>query len=190
MGIPQGKVSILGWGMNFSFLISLGRGLCICLLIVPLAFAKDDYSSANFVREAFPDGAPQPDKLWIKNELKADIKEIMGHDLGVLRLRYWQKDHRSAWIVDEIGKERLITSGIVINHGKIESIQILAFRESRGWEIRYPFFTDQFNNAVLNDEHQLDRHIDGISGATLSVRAMKKMARLALLLDQYSKGKE
>ncbi|RKZ69477.1 MAG: FMN-binding protein, partial [Gammaproteobacteria bacterium] len=30
---------------------------------------------------------------------------------------------------------------------------------------------------------QLDRHIDGISGATLSVKAMTKMARLALLLN-------
>ncbi len=34
----------------------------------------------------------------------------------------------------------------------------------------------------------LDRHIDGISGATLSVNAMKKMARLALLLHQETEG--
>ena len=72
----------------------------------------------------------------------------------------------------------------MINHNKIESIKVLAFRESRGWEVRYPFFTDQFSDVALKENKQLDRHIDGISGATLSVRAMTKMARLALFLHQ------
>ena len=108
----------------------------------------------------------------------------MAHDLGVLRIKYWKKDDRSAWILEEIGKERPITAGIVINDNKIELITVLAFRESRGWEVRYPFFTDQFSDAALKENKQLDRHIDGISGATLSVNAMTKMARLALFLHQ------
>jgi hypothetical protein len=112
------------------------------------------------------------------------IYEIMEHDLGVLRLKYWEKAGRTAWILEEIGKERPITAGIVVNDSKIESINVLVFRESRGWEVRYPFFTDQFSDATLKEDKQLDRHIDGISGATLSVNAMKKMARLALLLHQ------
>jgi hypothetical protein len=33
---------------------------------------------------------------------------------------------------------------------------------------------------------RLDRSIDGISGATLSVDALKRQARLALLLTQYT----
>jgi hypothetical protein len=107
----------------------------------------------------------------------------MGHDLGVLRLKYWEKEGRTAWILEEIGKERPITAGVVVNDGKIERINVLTFRESRGWEVRYPFFTDQFSDATLKEDKQLDRHIDGISGATLSVKAMTKMARLALLLD-------
>ena len=48
---------------------------------------------------------------------------------------------------------------------------------------RYPFFTDQFHNAKLNDKLLLDSDIDNISGATLSVNALKRQARLALLLD-------
>ena len=114
----------------------------------------------------------------------------MGHDLGVLRLKYWKKGDRTASILEEIGKERLITAGFVINNNKIESINVLAFRESRGWEVRYPFFTDQFSNASLGEDNLLDRHIDGISGATLSVRAMKKMARLALMLHQETENQE
>lgn len=60
------------------------------------------------------------------------------------------------------------------------------FRESRGFEVRYPFFTDQFRGARLREGLDLDREIDGISGATLSVRALTKLARLALLLRAHS----
>ena len=89
---------------------------------------------------------------------------------------------RSAWILEEIGKDKPITVGLVVNNNTLERIRVLIFRESRGWEVRYPFFTDQFRGAGLADEHRLDRHIDGISGATLSVRALEKLARLALYL--------
>jgi len=139
---------------------------------------------SDFIQEVFSDDVPKTSKIWIKKDLKGRIREIMGHDLGVLRLKYWKKGDRTAWILEEIGKERLITAGFVINNNKIESIKVLAFRESRGWEVRYPFFTDQFSDAVLQEDNRLDKHIDGISGATLSVKAMKKMARLALLLHQ------
>ncbi len=56
--------------------------------------------------------------------------------------------------------------------------------------LRYPFFTEQFRGTLLTAENQLNRHIDGITGATLSVRALKKLARLSLYLHQQSnKGK-
>ena len=148
-------------------------------------FATGTYQEpAEFIQEVFSGDAPKVSKIWIKKDLKVKIYEIMGHDLGVLRLRYWEKEARTAWILEEIGKERAITAGIVVNNNKIESINVLTFRESRGWEVRYPFFTDQFSDATLKEDKQLDRHIDGISGATLSVKAMTKMARLALLLHK------
>jgi Na+-transporting NADH:ubiquinone oxidoreductase subunit NqrC len=74
--------------------------------------------------------------------------------------------------------------GIVVNDNKIERINILIFRESRGWEVRYPFFTEQFTSATLTSKYQLDKGIDGISGATLSVNAVKKLAALALFFHQ------
>ncbi len=56
----------------------------------------------------------------------------------------------------------------------IQDVKVLVFRESRGWEVKYPFFTDQFNQVQLNNEKELNKHIDGISGATLSVNALRK----------------
>ena len=142
----------------------------------------------DFINRIYNNAPPKTSRLWIRKGLKEEIRKIMGHDLGMLRLKYWEKGDRMVWILEEIGKERPITAGIVINHNKIEMITVLAFRESRGWEVRYPFFTDQFNGAALKENKQLDRHIDGISGATLSVKAMIKMARLALFLQQQTEN--
>ena len=84
-------------------------------------------------------------------------------------------------MLEEIGKTEPITFGVVIADNKVVMVKVLAFRESRGDEIRHPAFTRQFKHAKLDDD-QLDRHINSISGATLSVRAMTKVVRLALYL--------
>lgn len=143
-----------------------------------------------YINAVFSGDVPKVSKIWIGKDLKVKIRKIMKHDLGLLRLKYWENNGRTAWILEEIGKERLITAGIVVNDNKIESVKVLSFRESRGWEVRYPFFTDQFNNVSLKENHVLNKYIDGISGATLSVNAMKKMVRLALLLHQETKSSD
>jgi hypothetical protein len=54
--------------------------------------------------------------------------------------------------------------------------------------VRYPAFRKQFEGASLVGM-KLDRNVDGISGATLSVWAMTSIAELSLFLDQYVKNK-
>ncbi|MEW8325107.1 MAG: FMN-binding protein [Candidatus Thiodiazotropha taylori] len=125
-------------------------------------------------------------KLWLSTPVKQNLKKIFGHKYSGLRVRYWTNDEnrkQTAWILNEIGKVKPITFGVVINNQQIESIHVLAFRESRGWEIKQTFFTDQFLGASLTDRLRLNQHIDSISGATLSVIAMKKVARAALFLS-------
>ena len=63
-------------------------------------------------------------------------------------------------------------------------MQVLIYRESHGWEVRYPFFTDQFKGLERDDSNNLNKKIDGISGATLSVNALTRLSKLALYLDQ------
>ena len=137
-----------------------------------------------FVAEVFDNDPPKAAVIWPDKQLKAQIKGILGHDYRGLRIRYWKRGDRSAWILDEIGKDKPITTGFVVNKGRIERVRVLVFRESRGWEVRHAFFTDQFNQAGLDTDMELDRTIDNISGATLSVRAVTRLARVALLLDQ------
>src|SRR3569623_1701035 len=99
--------------------------------------------------------------------------------------REWERDGRTVWVLEETGKEQPITAGLVVDHDHIAVMKVLIFRETRGDEVRHPFFTDQFTGAGLTVQNQLDRPIDGVSGATLSTRALIKLARLALLLHQH-----
>jgi len=138
----------------------------------------------DFINKVFDNKPPKADVLWLNEDLKNQIIEILDHKYKSLRVRYWRKEKRSAWILEEIGKEKLITAGFVIKNARIEQVKVLAFRESRGWEVRHDFFTDQFKSVALKNDHQLDKTIDNISGATLSVRAIRKLATIALLLDQ------
>ena len=162
--------------------------VALSLLLANSAAADSAYQSPDeFLEKVFAGPPPAPQILWLKGEIKQTAREILGHKYPGLRVRYWEKDQRTAWIMEEIGKVKPITVGLVIKDGSLEIIQVLAFRESRGWEIRYPFFTDQFSGVTLTEEHKLDRIIDGISGATLSVTAMKELARLALYFDTQTR---
>ena len=165
------------------------RTIIACILIsaaTGLAASTEQVyqTSAAFVRENFANRVPPARTFWLAPEVRAELKAVLGHAPG-LRMRYWEQSGRTLWILNEVGKVRPITTGVVVANDEIESIRVLVFRESRGWEVRYDFFTNQFVKARLNEKDQLTQPIDGITGATLSVRAMKRMARAALILHEH-----
>ena len=74
----------------------------------------------------------------------------------------------------------------MVNNCKIKSSHVLVYREQHGYEIKYPAFLLQFTDAEINSNMKLNTKIDNISGATLSVNSMKRMAKTALLLNKLS----
>ncbi len=142
--------------------------------------AEDIIDTKTFIAQTFIGQSPEIKKYWLKEQDKTIARQILGHNFNALRVRYWIEGSKSAWVLEEIGKVEPITLGVVIDQNQIQDLQVLAFRESRGWEVKFPFFTDQFSGVALAEQYELNRHIDGISGATLSVRAVTKVARLAL----------
>lgn len=159
--------------------------LCLIpLLVSGLCTAEDYLSQEEFLHGVFAGQTPVTHKHWLTEEDKNNAERILGHPYSALRVRYWAQGTKSAWTFDEIGKVKPISIGIVIEQQKIAEVKILAFRESRGWEVKHDFFTDQFAGAALTDDMALDESIDGITGATLSVRAVTKTARLALYFAQ------
>lgn len=142
----------------------------------------------DFISEVFHEN-PQPKLLWLPKNAQAELGRILGHAPGQLRQRYWGEGSRTLWILEEIGKEDPITAGFVVQDGRIERAKVLVYRESRGMEVRYPAFLNQFKGVSLAGDNRLDHGIDGISGATLSVHAMERMAREALYFDRMSRAK-
>lgn len=163
--------------------------LTAALLAMP-AWGEVYLTPEKFLADSFAGVAPPPRIVWITGALAEQAKTVLGHKAGALRLRYWEKDGRSAWILDEIGKTEAITAGFVIEDQKIARVAVLEFRESRGGEVRHPFFTDQFIGLSLREDNRLSEPVDGVSGATLSVRAVENMARLALVLAQHVAANE
>jgi FMN-binding domain len=161
---------------------TLGIVLWVLMLVNPVGAIGVYEQPAEFISKSFKGDPPEPNVIYLKGEVKRSVKNILGHKYSKIRIRYWLKQGRSAWILEEIGKERPITTGIVISGESIEHVKVLIFRESRGWEVRHDFFTEQFLHAKLNSKGYLDRQIDGITGATLSVRAVTNLARMALFL--------
>lgn len=155
----------------------------LCLLIATPAWADEVVlAPEKFLADAF-DGAPPPaQQLWLDNATQARLKPIFGHSYPAARVRYWRVGDRIAWILEDTGKEFPITAGFVVKAGAIDTARLLIYRETRGDEIRNPGFLRQFSGARLKDG-ELAGGVDGISGATLSVEAMRRMARAALVLS-------
>jgi len=140
-------------------------------------------SNEDFLKGAFAEDIPRRKGLRFKGEVKEIAQRIMGSNYKKLRMKYWRQDQKTAWILQRIGKFKLITAGFIVENCRISSTHVLVYRETHGWEVKYPSFRDQFVGISMAEGFKLDKSIDGIAGATLSVNSMEKMARLALAMN-------
>jgi hypothetical protein len=156
----------------------------LALLAGPFAFAADivHQQPEDFLHQFLP--GCETRALWLKAGRKAEVEQLLERPWRGVRVRYCAGDGRTGWILDEIGKTEPITTGVIVNNGVLEAVRVLVFRESRGGEVHRASFTRQFDGVMLNEKQRLDRRIDGITGATMSVDALNRQARLALLLDR------
>jgi len=155
---------------------------------VPGSVRADDIYQPpeEFVAAAFDGAPPAQQVLWIDKAMRPDVDNIMGHHYPILRVRYWQQEARTVWVLEEIGKVRPITTGIIVNDGEIEFLKVLIYRETHGWQVRHDYFTDQFKGLALQgkDRDTLTGPVDNISGATMSVNALRNLAKLALYFHE------
>lgn len=165
-----------------------GLGPLFAILALVLTFgakgATEYLTQEAFLAQAFSGGQPQQGTVWLKGELKSQLKTLMGEGYPKLRVRYWEQQGRTAWVLESVGKDQPITFGYVVENGTIIQARVLMFREHRGWEIHRDAFTRQYQGVSL-DGNALSEIIDGISGATLSVHAMNRTAKMALFLADH-----
>ena len=155
-------------------------------LFTNYSFAKLSEAEEGFLNKVFKDDVPKKQRYILKGENKDKVKSIMGSKYKKRLFSYWQVNNDQVWILNSIGKYKPITAAFVVNNCKVKSSHVLVYREQHGYEIKYPAFLLQFTDAEINSNMKLNTKIDNISGATLSVNSMKRMAKTALLLNKLS----
>lgn len=125
----------------------------------------------------------EQEKKWLTDTQRSAIAKEFGEPVNDRRitwyvgmkagkvLGYMAIDHR-------IGKSFPITFMVVINpDGTARDVEIMVYREPRGWEIRYESFLRQFFGKSADSDF---REINSITGATLSVRSVTRGVQKAL----------
>jgi Na+-translocating ferredoxin:NAD+ oxidoreductase RnfG subunit len=133
---------------------------------------------------AFP-GADSIDKdrKWPSDEEKNIIADMALMEVNEKWFTFYagKKDGKPIGylLIDHIiGKSFPITFMTVLNmDGTVRDVEILVYREPRGWEVRFPSFMSQFFGMNADSDF---RNINTITGATLSVNAITKGVKKAV----------
>jgi Na+-translocating ferredoxin:NAD+ oxidoreductase RnfG subunit len=137
---------------------------------------------SDFVKASLG-GLPSTQALQLTAAQQNSVSRLLGKRYKTTTIRYWTSKGKTAYILAEIGKVEYITVGISVKGGKIEGLSVLVYRETHGMEVARTSFTKQFKGVSIKSDSQLTRNPPNIAGATLSVRALTKLARLALYLE-------
>jgi len=175
----------------FSPFILLGL-LCAGLIFPAESFPDEEkkfdlqvyLTKKEALKVAFP-GADVIDKerKWLDDEQKKAIRKISFVEITENRFTFYvgkKNGKPMGYMLIEhiIGKSFPITFMIVINvDGTVRDVEILVYREPRGWEVRYPSFMGQFFGMNADSDF---RNINTITGATLSVNAIIKGVKKAV----------
>lgn len=133
---------------------------------------------------AFPGaGSIEKERKWLSDAQKDTIAKISLLEITENRFTFYvgKKDGKPMGylLIDHIiGKSFPITFMTVLNvDGTVRDVEIMVYREPRGWEVKYPSFMSQFFGMNAGSDF---RNINSITGATLSVRAITKGVKKAV----------
>ena len=168
-----------------NFYLTFSFSLVSFVFLSTFAFAEEEKKFQLQVyltkKQAFEIAFPGSDeikkeRLWpTKKEIRA-IEEIYMYKIYETRFTFYTgikngKSMGSMLIDNIIGKSFPITFMTVLNtDGTVRDVEIMVYREPQGWEVRYKSFRSQFYGK---DTSSNSNEILSISGATLSVRAIK-----------------
>jgi len=177
--------------IEFKFPLILLLAIVTCFLSIPEGEAKIYLNHKQALQRAFPENGTViteesvkitpalADRIRKKGRIKK--RSFSSKTVYIGRIK---NNIVGYAIIDNVkGKSRPITYMVVIGpEGKIKQVEILAYRESHGGEVRYPSFLKQFIGKQVSDRIRHRRDIKNISGATISCRAITNGARTMLIL--------
>ena len=161
------------------------------LLPVPIVVAAD-YLSIDAAQKAVYPEADAFQELALQQS-PAQLQSILaqaGPQPPHGTIRIWRATHNGVLLghvfVDEvIGRQNLITYALGIDpSGAIRGLEIMAYRESHGSEVRNPAWRAQFARRNELDQLRFGTDIKNISGATLSSEHVTQGVRWLVALWQ------
>ncbi len=158
------------------------------------AFATQYLTVEQAQHVMFPDATAFKDaNLRLSSDEMRQVEKLSGLPARSVNWRVfsaYRGDTALGYVVldDVIGKFELISYAVAINpDASIKQIEILAYRESHGFEIRSPAWRRQFVGKSVQAGLVVGEDIANISGATLScthvtdgVRRIAAIAQVAL----------
>jgi len=168
-----------------NFYLTFSFSLVSFVFLSTFAFAEEEKKFQLQVyltkKQAFEIAFPGADEIkkervWPTKEEILAIEKIYMYKIYETRFTFYAgikngKSMGSMLIDNIIGKSLPITFMTVLNtDGTVRDVEIMVYREPQGWEVRYKSFRSQFYGK---DTSSNSNEILSISGATLSVRAIK-----------------
>jgi Na+-translocating ferredoxin:NAD+ oxidoreductase RnfG subunit len=153
-----------------------GAGLAVLAgAPVQVVIAAEYLSVADAQRSLFPNADRFEDlAVALTPAQKETVAKLAGAQPPHRSLRIWKAMHGTELVghvfVDEvIGREDFITYALGIDtSGKLSAVEVLAYRESHGGEIRGTGWRHQFEGRDDLDQLRFRADIKNIAGATLS----------------------
>ncbi len=163
------------------------------LLPAPVVIAAD-YLSVDAAQRAI---YPQADDFQeiLLPQTAAQLQALMaraGTQPAHGTIRIWRATRGGqlqghVFLDEVIGRQSLITYAVGIDtHGALHNLEILAYRESHGGEIRNTAWREQFTHRDSLDQLRFGTDIKNISGATLSSEHVTEGVRWLMALWQSS----
>jgi Na+-translocating ferredoxin:NAD+ oxidoreductase RnfG subunit len=130
-----------------------------------------------------------PDSLKMKVENIAQQK-FFSESIYILKIFYEDILSGVALLDNVYGKEMPITFIVIFDYpGEIILADIVKYREPYGGAVQNENWTAQFNKKDSNSGYNVGTDIDGITGATISVKSVTKgIYKLSLLYNELKKS--
>jgi Na+-translocating ferredoxin:NAD+ oxidoreductase RnfG subunit len=126
---------------------------------------------------------PQPIKLH--SEKQARLR-FWRDQIYVWEISYGDSLMGLAYLDNVKGKSQPITFAVFLNeNGVVMDSHIIKYREPIGGEIANRHWLKQFLGKTTASDYQVGKHIDGISGATISVNAVTRGIHRSTFVIQY-----
>lgn len=162
------------------------------LVVVSTAVWGNIYFSTEQAQQAiFPGATFRPADLALTPEQRDALRARSGVHEPFKENRVWLVKGGGFFVIDEVvGKHEMIAYAVGIDRdGSVKQIEILAYRETYGYEIRDIAWRRQFVGKTANSPVKLNKDIANIAGATLSARHVTDGVRRVLILyDMVLKG--